>query len=299
MPTAAVCVIVNPRAGRRRQAAQADEFRQRFGSDFDLQTTTAPGHAEELALAAAKAGFATVAAAGGDGTVHEVANGLLRAGQPEVVFQVVPVGSANDYAHSIERLARTEGQPVDRVLAVDVGLARCEGKERYFVNGLGLGFNGGVTLESRRISWLRGVPLYTLALFRALVRHFRSVPMTVSLDDESSIRPTVALSLNLGRREGNFVMAPEARLDDGLFDYLWAGNLKRWEIVRFLPGMITGSLPSWHPEIRMGRCKKLAVQSSEPLTVHVDGEFLCVPDDGVRALEVELLPARLKVRWGG
>jgi diacylglycerol kinase family enzyme len=297
MSTPSTCVILNPRAGRRRLVDRSEELARLVGCKYDLQTTTGPGHAEDLALAAAKDGYATVAAAGGDGTVHEVANGLLRSGRSDVVLQVLPVGSANDYAHSIGRLAKTEGQPPVR--AVDVGVVRGDGRERYFVNGLGVGFNGGVVLESRRIGWLRGVPLYTLALLRALVRHFRQVPLTCTFDEASLRQAVVALTVNLGRREGNFVMTPAARLDDGLFDYLLAGNLKRWEILRFVPGMIIGRLPTWHPEIRTGQCRRITVGAEEPLIVHVDGEFFCKPEDGVRGLEVELLPGRLQVRLPG
>src|SRR5262249_24974019 len=157
----------------------------------ELRPTQRPGHAEELALEAACSGFRRVAAAGGDGTVHEVANGLLRAGRPDVVLHIVPAGSANDYADTLQREA--DALPVHRV---DVGLARrADGRERYFVNGFGLGFNGAVRLESRRIRWLRGVPLYSLALLRALLFRFDAPPLTVTLDGEARQLPTLALSV--------------------------------------------------------------------------------------------------------
>jgi diacylglycerol kinase family enzyme len=286
-----VCVIYNPQAGRGR----AERWREQFGADVELRPTHAPGHAEELALEAARAGFRGVVAAGGDGTVHEVANGLLRAGRPDVVLHIVPAGSANDYAHALQREA--DAVPVHRV---DVGLARREdGRERYFVNGFGLGFNGAVTLESRRIRWLRGVPLYSLALLRALVFRFAAPPLTVTLDGESRELPTLALSINLGRREGNFVITPDARLSDGWFDYIHAGDLRRWEMVRYLPRMVTGRLPIDHPKLRMGRCREARVTGSVPLTVHLDGELLCVPDEGCRSVEVRLLPGALAVAIPG
>src|SRR5262249_53703931 len=158
---------------------------------------------------AAANGFAVVAAAGGDGTVHEVANGLLVAAQPNVAFAVVPLGSANDYAHSLERAG-----PVSRV---DVARGREPGgRERYFGRCLGLGLNGAVTLESRRIRRLRGVALYGLATLRALYYHFScpKVELTIDAEPPWSV-PTLMLSVLLGRREGGFVMAPAARLDDG------------------------------------------------------------------------------------
>src|SRR5262249_28305985 len=98
-----VCVIVNPTAGRGRAQHWLEELQHGFRARAGLRPTTAPGHAEELAFEAVKAGFAIVAAAGGDGTVHEVANGILRAGRSDVIFHVLPVGSANDYAYSLDR----------------------------------------------------------------------------------------------------------------------------------------------------------------------------------------------------
>jgi diacylglycerol kinase (ATP) len=288
----AVCVIFNPIAGRGRATRYLEQLRQQFDGDVELRPTQGPGHGEELAFEAAQAGFARVAAAGGDGTVHEVANGILRAGRPNVVFHVLPVGSANDYAYALHREAG-EDQPVRRV---DVGLARADGRQRYFVNGLGLGFNGAVTREARRIRWLRGVPLYAIALIRALWSHFEIPELTVTIDDETRCLPTLAFSVALGRREGGFLLTPNAQLSDGYFDFVHAGALRRWELLRYLPGMITGRLPTDHPKLWLGQCSKVSVESKTPLTVHLDGEFFCLPEDGVRKLEVSLLPGALAVQ---
>src|SRR6202011_5089519 len=111
---------------------------------------------------------------------------------------------------------------------------------RYFVNGLGLGFNGAVTMESRRIRKLQGVLLYGLAMLRALCYHYTSPVMSVSIDADERKLPTLALTVALGKREGNFVVAPNAIVDDGLFDFLHAGALRRWELLSRVPGMITG-----------------------------------------------------------
>jgi diacylglycerol kinase family enzyme len=210
---------------------------------------------------------------------------------------VVPVGSANDYAHSLGLDDRWWMQPDPTVAAhrVDVGVVRSGDRRRFFVNGLGLGFNGAVTLESRRIKRLQGLALYGMALLRALWGRFQKPVMTVQLDDaEARTVPTLALSLALGRREGNFVVAPKARLDDGLFDYIHAGPLRRLDLLKFLPGMITGRLRS-HPAVWMGTCRRLRLRSEAALITHVDGEFFSLPEQDVRELEVDLLPGRLRV----
>ena len=117
------------------------------------------GHSQE--------GFEIVAAAGGDGTVHEVANGLLQAGRPEVCFAVLPLGSADDYAYSLkqDRATRADGQGPGRL--VDVGVLRTDrGDDRYFVCCLGLGFGPCVTIESREVALAPGTA--PLRLRRAL-----------------------------------------------------------------------------------------------------------------------------------
>jgi diacylglycerol kinase family enzyme len=294
------CVIFNPAAGRGRARAMVRRLVRRLGAAaFALRPTRAAGHAEELARDAAREGFPTVVAAGGDGTVHEVANGLLEAPAPGPVLAVWPIGSANDYAFALGLTGcQALGRRASVVRPVDVGRVTAEGgRRRWFVNGLGVGFNGAVTSESRKLHRLRGLPLYATALLRAVLWHFDRPRMTITFDGERLEAPTLALTVNLGRREGNFPLTPKADLADGLFDYLHAGRLRRWELLRYLPGMATGNLPTDHPLLRTGRCRAVEVRSESPLWAHADGELFCTPGDGTRQLRVELVPAALRVEW--
>jgi diacylglycerol kinase family enzyme len=299
MDKADLCVILNPWAGR----GQAERRLKKVlgGRRCELWPTSGPGHAEELAVLAAREGFGTVAAAGGDGTVHEVANGLLRAGRPEVVCGVIPLGSANDYAYSLDRMQRENGTGAARgVRPVDVGVVRdLAGRERYFINCLGLGFNGAVTMEARRIKRLQGLALYGLATLRALWYHFAAPVMDVVVDGKGRRVPTLLLSVAIAHREGGFMLAPNARLDDGLFDYLHVGDLSRWEVLRFLPRVATAGPPTDYPKVRIGRCREMAVQSDAPLVVHIDGEFFCRPENDVRAIQIGILPGALGVQTIG
>lgn len=293
-PTA--CVIYNPAAGRGQARRLFEDVRRRM-PDAVFRASERPGHAVELARQAALDGFARVVAGGGDGTVHEVANGVLRSGR-EVVFSVVPVGSSNDYAHALgldRWWKESNGCGPVGTLRADVGSVRWAGRERYFVNGVGFGFNGMVTAESLSIRTLRGTPLYATAFLRSMVRHFAVPDLSVNLDGKESNGPTLALSVSLGVREGGFPLFRGARLDDGWFDTLHVGRVRRWELLRYLPAMITGNLPTDHPAIRAGRCASAVVRSATPLCVHADGEMVCVPGDGVTEVAVGLLPGRLQV----
>jgi diacylglycerol kinase family enzyme len=262
-----------------------------------LCPTQHAGHAEELAYQAACNGFSLVIAAGGDGTVHEVANGLLKSNHSDVTLSIWPCGSANDYAYALG-ITGDPQQPTETIEA-DVGhISAPGGRERFFVNGAGVGFNGAVTWEARRLRWLRGVPLYATALFRALIHHFDHPTMTAEFDGVSRCGPTLALSLGLGQREGNFPLLPHADLCDGWFDYLHAGPVSRWELIRHFPNLLRGTLPKNHPRLWLGRCRQFTLHSERPLRIHVDGEFFCQPEDEVLSVSVTLLPRRLRVVRG-
>lgn len=292
-----VCVVFNPTAGRRRARRRLRRFLAANESVATFRPTEYAGHAVELARQAAEEGFSTVAAAGGDGTAHDVANGLLRSGR-DVTFAVVPIGSANDYAHSVARQFGTNPLTDGRCHAVDAGVVRTpDGSERFFIECIGLGLAGLVTIESRDIAHLQGVPLYGLAAWRALKK--APIPPEIELSWDGGPwewRSTLMLSLLLGRREGNFLLAPDALLDDGRFDFTHAGRIGRWEALRLLPRLAICGPPKRHPEIRLGRCVSLGVRSPISLAIHTDGELFCTPEDGVREITVELLPKRLQVK---
>lgn len=290
------CVIYNPAAGRGKAEKLLKQLTLPAGTE--LRPTARPEHAIELAHRAADEGFARVVAAGGDGTVHEVANGLVRSGNREVVFSAWPFGSANDYAFTlglVEHWRRRGEDLLTDTVQADVGRVTGGGRERFYVNSVGVGFNGMVGLEARKIRWLRGMPLYAWAFLKAMVKHFAKPTMTITFDGEVRTTPTLALTVNLAQREGGFPLTPHARIDDGLFDYMHAKNLWRWHLVRFLPAMATGRLPTNHPRLTLGRAAAIDIRSEEPLFVHTDGEFFCVPADGLREVRLEVLPGRLRV----
>ena len=296
-PLGRTCVIFNPTAGRGRSAQAVRTLRGSRNPDVTLMPTQFAGHATELAKRAADDGFATIVAIGGDGTVHEVANGILESGNRDAVLSIWPVGSANDYAYTLglSKWWRGHRHELTSIREVDVGRVSGGSRSRYFVNGFGLGFNGAVTLESRSISWLRGIPLYGLAMLKAIWRHFEQPLIKVEFDDLIREVPTLVLSINLGQREGNFPITPRASLDDGLFDCIHAGPLTRWAFIKHLPAIATGNLPANDPRVWLGRAANVAVRSERPFRIHLDGEFFCHPQDGIIDVHVELLPKRLKV----
>jgi YegS/Rv2252/BmrU family lipid kinase len=292
------CVIYNPAAGRGKAERLLKSLPPALAAGVELRPTSHPGHAAELARRAADGGFPKVIAAGGDGTVHEVANGILQSERRDVVFGVWPLGSANDFAYTlgmVEWWSKHDENPPTEGLAIDVGRVTAAGREAYFVCNLGVGFNGMVNGEARKTRWLRGLPLYAWAFVKSMAKHFRTPTMILRFDGAEVTTPTLALSVLNGQREGNFPLRPDASLTDGLLDYMHATRLSRWHLVRYLPAMARGRLPEGHPLVKLGRAARIEVRCEEPLCAHADGEFVCVPADGVNEIAVEVLPARLKV----
>jgi diacylglycerol kinase (ATP) len=249
-----ICVIFNPASGKGQGARRLAKLGKQWGPHAVLRPTTHAGHAVELARQAADAGFAIVVAAGGDGTVHEVANGLLQSGRRDVNFGIIPIGSANDYYASLEMEPPAD---VGAPRVVDVGVVRGPGgREKFFVCCLGLGLNGAVTLESRKLKRLQGIALYGLATLRALWYHYGCPLIEVVIDGQSADSlPTLMLSVLVGRREGGFVMAPRASLHDGKLDLVHCGDLSRWEVMKLLPRLALSGPPDHYPKVTQGQCR--------------------------------------------
>ncbi|CAN5312659.1 diacylglycerol kinase family lipid kinase [soil metagenome] len=293
-----ITVIYNPAAGRGKAARTLARWHQRLPGRVTFLASERPGHGIELARKACDSGATFVIAAGGDGTVHEVARGILASSRPEVIFAPLPLGSMNDYAFALglqEWWRKRQPWEYLQTKRVDVGLIRGGGREAHFVNCCGIGFNGMVTIEARKIRRLRGIPLYALAVLQGLRRHFIAPPMNIQLDDKTITLPTLAMTIGLGPREGGFPLTKDAILDDGLFDTLHVSDVGRFELIRHLPGMITGNLPRDHAKLRFDRVRTVSVTSETPLCVHIDGEFFCLPDDRVKSIEVEVVERALTV----
>ena len=303
MMAASTCVVYNPQAGRGRARHLLDQTRQWACPTAEVRQTEGPGHAMELARVAAQEGYATVVAAGGDGTSHEVANGLLQADIPGTALGIWPLGSSNDYAFALGLTPWWKHEGRGHALIrkhVDVGRLHDGGtRQQFYVNCAGVGFNGMVALESRSIRWLRGTPLYALAFLKAMAKHFRTPTLTVQLDDITHRWPTFALTVNIGLREGSFPITAMAKLDDDRFDGLHVSDVSRWELLKFLPALMSGNLPGDHPKLRRFTAQHIRVQAEEPLCIHGDGEFFCRPADGVTHAVFESLPKRLLVECAG
>jgi len=288
-------LIANPIAGRGKGGKVLPQVREalsRAGLEFSEALTTKPLEAIDLARQAAEEGYKLVVAMGGDGTSHEVANGLLSSTNSEVALGLIPIGTGNDFAGMFNT-------PTD---LTQVARRLCEGKtslidvgrvnDRYFVNVVGVGFDALASIESLKIqSLLSGLPLYLLAVLITL-RQYEVPHITADLDGEKVSMTMTMLCVANGKREGGgFLIAPDAENDDGLFDICLARGLGRLGILRLLPEVIKGTHVDKEP-VTMARAKRVIVDSPDPLPVHADGEIIYTD---AHHLEIEIIPRRLRV----
>ncbi|MCC6456765.1 MAG: diacylglycerol kinase family lipid kinase [Caldilineaceae bacterium] len=306
----AVQVILNPSAGSGAGARAKEPLVAALttaGLSFELTETTRQGHALELAAAMRANGCQVVVAAGGDGTVNEVLNGLAQAtpdGELIGRLATYPIGTGNDFSdmagakRGLEALAERIAAGRTRRVDMGRGIFTSQTREvvRYFDNNVGLGFEAQVTVDSNRIRWVSGPVRYLVAVFKAL-RHYRSPHVEVAWENAAGMwqeraQPALMISLGNSRRTGGlFYVNPDAVMDDGLLDLAIVPDKSLAQILWLLPQTFSGAHRN-DPTILFDRCVQLKLTSARPIPVHLDGEVIM---DDVRAARVEILPCRLEI----
>jgi len=270
----------------------------------DWSGTVYPAHATELAKQAALDGYDMVIAVGGDGTVHEVVNGLMQVpAETRPIMAVVPAGSGNDFAHAI-------GVPLqpDRALVyalngqpsfVDVGLLIDDnGRQEYFDNTVGIGFDAVVTIRTHKLPIVRGFLMYLTAVIQTILLNHDPALMRFESDgstwEEKALMFTIC---NGGREGGGFVIAPNAKIDDGILDYALVKKCDRLTMFRLIPEFMKGTHMRF-PQIKMGECKAISLRSDRPMYIHADGEIFSSFGSNIQGLKFEILPAGLRIVRG-
>jgi diacylglycerol kinase (ATP) len=286
-------VILNPVAGRGRVRREWPRIADRLraaGVAFDLTETKEPGEGAALAERAAR-NYDVVIAAGGDGTVHEVANGLLRAGTG-AALGVLPLGSGDDFVKmllphdSVERIAH--GTP----RAFDAGRITA-GTTRFFANGMDIGFGAHASRNVRRVpAFLTGLGAYLGALALTLLR-YPTLEVRLQLDGGEPFTQTTAMTAVMNGRAfgGSFHVCPDACADDGELDLLIADGVGRLEILGLVPKIMRGA-HGGDPRLKLLRARRVTIESDTPLLVEADGE---IAFESARRLEIEVLPGALRV----
>lgn len=295
-----VVIIANPFAGTSRgrlDGSAAARLLTDAGLRAEYRPTTGPGHATELATQAAAEGVNLVVSLGGDGTVHEVAKGLVGTDTP---LGVLPSGSGNDFARTVgcftvEEAVRTLSTGQDRFFDT----ASLDGD--FFINTLGLLASGLISVRSAQLwRWL-GRWRYTAASAMTLLSYFgQEVHWRLHRGDELILdqkgRYLLAEICNAPFTGGGFRFTPDAQPDDGLLDACLIKKIAPWTAMRQLPKATTGQ-PLQHSSISVSPCSRLEFTVDSPVGYHRDGEagFLAA---GTHVVQIEKNSIRVRVPAG-
>lgn len=303
-----VKLILNPMADMGRAWKTANELRpiaQEFQGELTWSGTVYPTHAVELAKQAAAEGCDLVVAMGGDGTVHEVVNGLMQIPENKrPMLGVVPIGSGNDFAYSLgitqkSSHALANALKAETIQNVDIGLLTDEhGRQEYFDNTLGIGFDAIVGIHSHKLPIVKGFAMYLTAVFQTIIMNHNPMNVNIQTDTETWQDKILMLALCNGKREGGgFILAPETQLDDNKMTYVCVQNVSRLMMFRLLPEFLKATHMRFK-QIRMGEFKKLNITSDIPLYIHADGETFTSFGSNLKNISFEVLPNALKVVRG-
>lgn len=287
-------IILNPYAKRWQAKAQipAVEVACRAADlDYELMITERPGAGIALAKQAAESGCDAVVAAGGDGTINEVVNGLLQAakGRPTIPLGILPLGTANDF-HLMAGLppgleASTQVIANGHTRQIDAGLVSDGAAQRFFINNSAVAMEPMVTLENMRMTRLSGEIRYLVALVRAIVK-LKAWQMHIDWDEGGYKGPAYLLSVCNSPRTGGFMMAPGAMIDDGRFNFVFAPEVPKRTVLAVLVRLMQGK-HIYHPAVTYGTTTQLSINSAPGTPIHADGEIV---SESAAVVHYELLP---------
>ncbi len=291
-------IIANPVSGRgraRRVGEQVADLLYACGVNADLMMSGAPGDCERIAREVLARGVRQIVVCGGDGTVHEVVNGLANS---DAVLGVVPCGRGNDLARAlglsrdVKDVVNTLVHGVDR--AIDLGKVG----DRFFATVASLGFDTAVAQRMRnqgtgfltRALEVGGTVSYGLTVLRTLSGYRSSF---VRMRGDFGVfegRILLAATANAPFYGSGIKIAPDAIVDDGVLDVCIVADVSRWTVLRMFLSAYSGAHVG-HSAVRVVQTRTLQIESDDSLWIFADGEPMCeVP------AKIEVVPGALKVR---
>lgn len=311
-----IIILFNPYAGRGKAHHALDEavaVLRRAGAELELRESPSAAHLIELAREASEIQPDIIVAAGGDGTVHCVLNGLVGS---KVPLGIIPVGRGNDFARGLEIPfnTRAAAEVLLKNKLREIDLARARGSDSVpsksphltreadvtvaeagpwsVVYGCvaGVGFDSVVNrFANDRAGRLQGRFAYGWGILRCL-KSYRAQPLKLTADDQTFHGEVMLAAVGNSTSYGDGVkITPRARLDDGLLDVCIVPAMSKWELLRWVPGAYSGRHLA-HPTILYFQARRITLRSTARLELFADGEFL-----NELPATIEVIPRALRV----
>jgi diacylglycerol kinase (ATP) len=294
-------VILNPYANRWKAQARWPETEAALkaaGVDFEMVTSERPGHIIELADQAARQGFSPVIAAGGDGTIGELVNGLAHAANSERdllgPLGILPLGTANDMAYALnipsDIQAAAQVIKTGNIQRMDVGKVN----DLYFANNSAAGLEPYVTTKQVRITWISGIFRYLVAAIWAIMER-PTWAADIKWDDGEYHGPISLVTVGNGPRSGGvFYMIPHADPFDGKLTFVYGYRSTRRAMLSTLPRAMKPADGSYveMEGIFEQNATWIKIHLENPSPAHTDGELF---SDAIQDLEYHIYPGRLQI----
>ncbi len=295
-------IIVNPVAGAKsteRKWPRISRLLKHVGLSFDFQFTEGVGHAIEIAHAAAGDGYRYVVAVGGDGTVHEVANGILSSdGAADTTMGFISTGTGGDFVRSLgvshDYVPACSALVNPQRSRIDVGVVECMNKgqkcHRFFVNAAGMGFDAAVTESTESLpKYFGGTIPYVFGLLRTLAGYRNKTVHLNTAGRTESLRIVMVAVANGGYYGGGMNVAPRADLRDGKLDLVVVRDMGKIALLRAFPSIYKGRHVT-HPKVIMSTTTEITIDTAEKVLVQADGELV-----GEGPASFRILPGALRV----
>lgn len=288
-------IIVNPKAGSgksRETGFQVEKYLCELGIEYSLDSTYRPKGAVALAKKATRDGFDLIIAVGGDGTVNEVANGMVGSLS---TLAVIPAGHHNNFARMLGLDPKDIKGAVDTAIGsgsrlVDVGKIN----DVFFLNGIGIGLNSKAAgeIESK---YQKGDKKdnYLLKILSSIPK-FKPPYLSIKMDDfELFSKASLAKIANGSFHGRGYNMAPQAAIDDGYFDVCVLNHTNKMKLLSHLPKLFKGTLKRFYP-LTTFRSTKITIDSKDPIRAVYDGEMIDTPSPFHIEVALEKIPVKSK-----
>jgi diacylglycerol kinase (ATP) len=293
-----VLLVYNAAAAHKRAKKILPEVEALFdekGIQFELRITDYPEHAVDIVGDADFSQYDGVVAGGGDGTLFEVINGYYKnKDRGKIPLGILPTGTGNAFARDLDMDVARWQEAVEiikmgRPRNVDVGVFHTHGQDYYCLNILGLGFVADVGKTAHKLKVFGNVA-YTIGVLYQIL-FLKTYRVTIEADGKTYERENIFVEISNTTYTSNFLMAPNAEIDDGLLDVTLLGKASRRRLIQCFPKIFTGEHIHLE-EIEQFKAKKIKVETDVPKVLAPDGELM-----GITPMEVECLHQAVPVFW--
>jgi YegS/Rv2252/BmrU family lipid kinase len=270
--------IINPKSGvsnKENFASQIEKYIDTNLYEHDIVSTERAGHAIELSRDAKEKNYDTVVAVGGDGSVNEVASQLLHS---EVNLGIISAGSGNGFAGNLGLKRNDVKQAIEIINNRNVQIIdSCQANDKFYINVAGLGLDGRISYNVKQGS-KRGLQMYLKAVLKETFKK-KFFHATVTIDDKEYSGEYITIVVANAAMYGyNFVVAPDADLQDGLVDIVM---IKKTNVIDYFLNSYRFLNKSIHKSafVDVYRGQRVSIKSTEEdVYYHVDGEGMSAPE---------------------